>query len=125
MQRIKALLKPERARVFDFVHARRFRMLGWLVLALLLSVAVFLIAPHQISVSVYKLSLVVLGAYAAYWIDRALFPYARPDVFLCRVCERSDKTPQEELLWLGIAGTSMLRRAIIVAAVVVAVGLGA
>lgn len=54
------------------------RMSGWLVIVFVLMVAVWLIAPHQLTVALYKLSLVTLAAVAGYWLDRSIFPYARP-----------------------------------------------
>ncbi|TAG44305.1 MAG: hypothetical protein EAZ30_17330 [Betaproteobacteria bacterium] len=119
------------------------RMFDWLIAAVLLAVLVWCIAPQQLPVSLYKLSLVALAAVAGYWIDRSLFPYARPDFFLQLgefedapepLCEEpSDDAdtstlelhaaPDEALLRL--MGVAMLRRAIIVAATMLAVGLGA
>ena len=56
------------------------RLTWWWLIALALSLAVFLIAPQQLPVSLYKLNLISLAALAGYWIDRAVFPYARPQV---------------------------------------------
>ena len=64
------------------LRVKRARMLDWLGVAALLSVLVWLMAPQQLPVSVYKLSLVAMAAVAGYWLDRSLFPYARPDLFL-------------------------------------------
>ncbi|WP_216360993.1 putative holin, partial [Comamonas thiooxydans] len=50
------------------------RMTSWWLIALILSLAVFLIAPQQLPVSLYKLNLISLAALAGYWIDRAVFP---------------------------------------------------
>jgi hypothetical protein len=115
----------------------RWRMSEWLLAAIALSFVVWWMAPQQLPVSLYKLSLVALAAVAGYWIDRSLFPYARPDVFLALDADaqslldaddESDScvlsaTPDETLLRL--MGICMLRRAIIVAATMLAVGLGA
>ena len=54
------------------------RMTSWWLIATVLSLAVFLIAPQQLPVSIYKLNLIALAAVAGYWIDRKVFPYARP-----------------------------------------------
>ena len=54
------------------------RLTSWWLIALVLSLAVFLIAPQQLPVSIYKLNLIALAAVAGYWIDRKVFPYARP-----------------------------------------------
>ena len=97
-------------------ESRFFRMADWLLAAVFLCVLVFLLAPQQLPVSLYKLSLIALAAVAGYWIDRSLFPYARPDTFIF-------KFESEGAVWLFAA--AMLRRAIIVAACMIAVGLGA
>lgn len=108
------------------------RMSGWLFIVLLLMVAVWLLAPHQLMVSLYKLSLVTLGAVLAYWLDRSLFPYARPHEFFGRVTQFEKPPEPGESFSLGciddkrdIACACMLRRAIIIAAAMIAVSLGA
>ncbi len=93
-------------------------MSDWLAAAVLLAVVIWLIAPQQLPVSLYKLSLVAMAAVVGYWIDRSLFPYARPDALL-------ESLENEDDTLLRLVGTCMLRRAVIVAAVVVAVSLGA
>ncbi|MBB5204434.1 hypothetical protein HNQ51_001748 [Inhella inkyongensis] len=111
------------------------RLSGWLFITLALALLVALLAPQQLPVSLYKLSLVSLAGVVGYWLDRSLFPYARPDHFL--PCEqeiapaaRAGEVPVllETLRdpdQLRLAGTCMLRRALIVAATMVAMGLGA
>ncbi|MDD3310971.1 putative holin [Pseudodesulfovibrio sp.] len=97
------------------------RMTKTTTLALLLAVAVALLAPQQLPVIVYKLALVVLAGVAGYILDRALFPYARPDHFL---------PPPDAPCETGCCGPSrlfvaaQLRRAAIVAAAMLAVGMG-
>ena len=122
----------------------RWRMTDWLLVALVLALIVWAIAPQQLTVSVYKLSLVSMAAVAGYWIDRSLFPYARPDGELAR-----DVLDAKPPIDLGDCGTddacalavvssqvegraaihlliaAMLRRALIVSAAIVAVSLGA
>ena len=115
------------------------RLSGWLVVTLVLLACVWAIAPQQLPVSLYKLSLVTLAAVVGYWIDRSLFPYARPNVFLAGghdvnplpLLDCSDDTdscvlqsaPDQGLMRLMSA--SMLRRAIIVGCAMLAMGLGA
>lgn len=95
------------------------RLTGWLLVALALVAVVWFVAPQQLPVSLYKLSLVVSAAVAGYWLDRALFPYARPDrIHLALQAASSDG----QVIALCAA---MLRRAVIVAAAMVAMGLGA
>lgn len=116
------------------------RMLDWLLAAVLLTIFVWQLAPQQLPVSLYKLSLIALAAVAGYWIDRSLFPYARPDSFLTFEAEDAPEPDgHEHGPWgdelevrmadsqplLRLMGVAMLRRAVIVAAAMVAVGLGA
>jgi hypothetical protein len=108
-------------------------MFDWLIAAVLLAILVYLIAPQQLPVSIYKLSLVALAAVAGYWIDRSLFPYARPDAWLPEerrsVVQQADGSVRETRFYTGdmplLFSLCMLRRAIIVAAAMVAVSLGA
>lgn len=88
------------------------RMADWLVVTVILTVLIALTAPHMFGVTLYKLSLVSLAAVAGYWIDRSLFYYARPDCFLVGGRE-------------VVFAAAMLRRALIVAACVLGVSLGA
>lgn len=103
------------------------RMLVWLVLTLvlmLLALALQASAPgNLVSVTLYKAHLLALGGWGGYWLDRALFPYARPDVVLERDENGEEITASDTALrWMGSA---MLRRAVIVAACLITVGLGA
>ncbi len=86
------------------------RLSGWIIITLVLLACVWVVAPHQLPVSLYKLSLVTLASVVGYWIDRSLFPYARPD-----------KVPGVD----GLPGMAMIRRAIIVGCAMLAMGLGA
>lgn len=87
------------------------RLSGWLIAAIILFVLIGWISAPQMPVVIYKLSLVSLSAVLGYWLDRSLFPWARPDSFC----------PWEESLCCAAA---MIRRAIIVAAVCLAVAMG-
>ena len=109
------------------------RLTTWVLLTAALILVVFLTAPHQLTVVVYKLALVSLAAITGYWIDRHSSPYARPDS-----CLREDwrvwKVPQTglpnvvdypvitEYRWVFAA--AMLRRALIMTAVILAMALG-
>jgi hypothetical protein len=113
------------------------RLTGWSLISLLLLVAVWALAPHQLPVSLYKLSLVTLAAVVGYWLDRSIFPYARPDVFLA--LEPFEDAPEgfkpegdtydlaaaPDQALLQLMGIAMLRRAIIVGCAMLAMGLGA
>lgn len=145
------------------------RMSGWLFIVVLLMAAVWLLAPHQLMVSLYKLSLVTLAAVVGYWLDRSIFPYARPHelfgstdigVLAQRAyeayCQKAggktfDNKPLPSFAELGAnrqecwragalecwktavtgesngqhLGAALIRRAIIIAAAIIAVSLGA
>lgn len=104
------------------------RMGNWLVVSLALTAFIYLTAPHLLPVSLYKLSLITSAAWVAYWIDRSLFPYARPDSFLEQPfsagarCEAKRAVPAAYQVAYGLA---QLRRALIVAAAMIGVALGA
>ncbi len=113
------------------------RMLFWLALTIVLMVLSLLfqaVAPgNLISVTLYKAHLLALGGWGGYWLDRALFPYDRPHEY-AEDPEKSHKaswqgySPKEEsavLVSTNNFGQAMLRRAIIVAACLITVGLGA
>ena len=87
-----------------------FRMAPWLTLTAILAVAVFFVAPQQLEVAMWKMLLLSGAAYLGYWVDRNVFPYARPHALLD--AKRED-----------LAAVAMLRRAIIIAAVVVGAAL--
>ena len=130
----------------------RLRMADWVVTALVLWALVAVVAPMQLQVSLYKMALVALAAVAGFWIDRSLFPYARPDLYfeLMRPLAPLEKSSEETTFTaLGgvlsfaeqqaaeslqgmsleqlsmLARAAMVRRAVIVAATMLAVCLGA
>ena len=87
------------------------RLSAWLIAAIVLLALIDWTSSAQIPVVIYKLSLASLSAVLGYWLDRSLFPWARPDSFC----------PWEESLCCAAA---MIRRAIIVAAICLSVALG-
>ena len=101
--------------MLSFIRAR---MSGWLLVSLLLTAAIAVTAPQQLPVSLYKLSLITSAAWVGYWIDRSLFPYARPDSFLTDAGSPIDD-------FKHIFATAQIRRAIIIAAAMIGVALGA
>lgn len=88
------------------------RMIVSTVLSIALGVVISQLAPQQALVTLYKFSLVTGAGVAGYYLDRELFPYARPDRFLS--CGRE-----------AVFAAAQIRRAIIVAAMMLAVGMGA
>lgn len=112
------------------------RLRNWILLAVVLMVAIALVSPAQLSVTVYKLSLVSVAVVLGYHLDRALFPYASPGSYLIDDWKKTQGKPVP-----GIGGRNepeypiatgyehvfaavLLRRALIVLAVVLGVTLG-
>ncbi len=106
------------------------RLTTWLIVAALLIVVIGIVSPQQVPVAIYKLSLISLAAVGSYWIDRALFPYARPDGYLvrdwrCGSCVGTHRVDYPiadgyEIPFM----VSTIRRTAIAAAVILAVALG-
>ena len=106
------------------------RLTTWLIVAALLIVVIGIVSPQQVPVAIYKLSLISLAAVGSYWIDRALFPYARPDGYLvrdwrCGTCVGTHRVDYPiadgyEIPFM----VSTIRRTAIAAAVILAVALG-
>lgn len=113
------------------------RLFGWLIATVILIGLIALLSPQQLPVSLYKLSLVVTAGVVGYWLDRSLFPYARPDQFIVHVDPIEDACdadldgdckliPFELVDGDGfVFALAMLRRAIIVGCSMLAMGLGA
>lgn len=104
------------------------RLSEWLIATLLLLAVIGLLYPQQLPVSLYKLSLVSMAGVAGYWLDRALFPYARPDDFMAQAVSvggpfvpKRAVVPTQQVVFAA----AMLRRAIIVGFAMLAIGLGA
>lgn len=85
------------------------RLTSWALVAAALLVAVAILHPEQLTVVLWKLCLVTLGAPVAYWIDRAMSPYGRPHAM----------DPDD-----GRRDIAMFRRAIVFLAVVLGLTLG-
>ncbi|MCW2488895.1 putative holin [Candidatus Symbiopectobacterium sp. NZEC127] len=94
-----------------FGLSRLKRLLGWQFMAVLLLVLIALVSPQQLTVVIYKISLITLAAVLGYWLDRSLFPKATPGQYL-------EHSPDL------VFAAALIRRAIIVAAVCLAVAMG-
>jgi hypothetical protein len=113
------------------------RLFEWLIATVVLLAIIGTLYPQQLPVSLYKLSLVTMGGIVGYWLDRSLFPYARPDSFL-EITSESEEVcdvdigfckvlpwKEGETAMAVLFAISMLRRAIIVGTAMLAIGLGA
>lgn len=87
-----------------------FRLFGWTLTTILLMAVLFALRAEQAPVILYKLCLVTAGAVLGYWIDRALFPYARPHT----------QIGSFTVFWALL----MIRRAVIVFACILGLTLG-
>lgn len=71
-----------------------------------------MLAPQQLPVTLHKLSLITLAGLVGYWLDRSLFPYARPDSMASSHCN--------DVRYAA----AMVRRAIVVGASILGISLG-
>ncbi len=103
------------------------RMTDWLLVTIVLLLLINQVAPQQLPVSLYKLSLITMAAVVGYWIDRSAFPYARPDSFMAQPSSlgspfvpKSAVAPSQQIAFAA----AILRRAIIIGAAMLSVSLG-
>jgi MFS family permease len=95
----------------DTIHFKRMkdklRLIDSLLVSLVLTAVVAWIAPQQLGILAYKGALVAGAIFMGYWADRRLFPFNRPHEHVLN------------------SRHAEYRRAIIIAACLLAVGLGA
>ena len=102
----------------------------WLIAAAVLLAVIALVSPVQLPVVLYKTALIALAAVLGYWLDRALFPYARPDSYLEQDWRLGTHEPVDDADYPVCTKYSrefcvaQIRRAIIVGAVVIGVAMG-
>ena len=92
------------------------------------------LSPAQLPVVLYKLALVSVAAIIGYHLDRALFPYASPGSYLkdkwqkreTKLPNRDGAKPEYPVCdgYLNVFAIVVLRRALIVGAVILGVTLG-
>lgn len=110
------------------------RMGLWLVIALMLLVVVYFIAPQMVKVTAYKLSLLPMAVYVLYWLDRALNE-KRPHLYFEEAAAKRAEAERvggdQGAMMLGTAITleragreRLMRRTIFIAAGMIAVALG-
>lgn len=106
------------------------RLFSWILLSALLFAGLYFTSPQQAEVAYYKFALVIAAALAGYWIDRALFPYARPDGYLKKFWQHGSDEPigaaDFEVVeqYNRVFAAAMIRRAIIVGCTILGVTLG-
>ncbi|AKO45694.1 putative holin [[Haemophilus] ducreyi] len=112
------------------------RLLSWVVSSLVLLIVIALVSPQQLPVVLYKLALVCMAAIIGYHLDRALFPYSSPGGYLAinwkayfkhQHTKNADQAKPEYPVHKGyelIFALVVLRRALIVGAVILGVTLG-
>ena len=109
------------------------RLLLWLLASIILSMLALYVQAklpgNVLAVTLYKAHLLSLGGWGGYWLDRALFPYDRPHEYLLPdmgdAIVAAEGVATAELVASDCYGMAMLRRAVIVAAALICVGLGA
>lgn len=89
---------------------KNFRMLGWFVINIGMVGAVYLLAPQQLPVLVFKACQITMSGWIGYWFDRGIAPNTRPG--------NQALEPEER-------AAASHRRAVIVAAAMIAGALGA
>lgn len=102
------------------------RLTLWVFVTMALMICLALAAPEQMPVIAYKVALVTLGVVLAYWLDRALFPYARPHEYMPKPLGPGGcgPDPQEADRYTVAFAAACLRRALIVLACVLGLTLG-
>ncbi|MGI3086473.1 putative holin [Yersinia pseudotuberculosis] len=106
-----------------------------IVAASALLIIIGILSPQQLPVAIYKLALVSLAAVMGYHLDRGLFPYSSPGSYLVdnwknvRVnpIDGVDKSEPEYPVVKGyvlVFAAVLLRRALVVSAVILGVSLG-
>jgi hypothetical protein len=121
------------AGIRKFLLHPRLQLVFFVLLAFALQGAIWLFSPAQGPVVLYKLGLAVIAVVLAVICDIAIFPYARPDSYLEKdwrynLPSESGTDGQPDFPVIaeceGPFCISCLRRALIIAAFVLAVSLG-
>lgn len=106
---------------------KKIRMWQWIGISAGFIGALALVAPEQIGVLALKSTLISIAAVTGYYIDRCLFPYARPHIAREEAWrETSAHTFKDERIESAYRAyhANMIRRAIVVAGTMIAFALG-
>jgi hypothetical protein len=110
------------------------RLTIWALIAAVLLAVIALLFPQQLAVVAFKGLLVSVAGVGGYYLDRSLFPYARPDGYLALPPGvRHSRVPGDPVTadypvcegYNTVFAVAMLRRAVIIGCAMLAVGLGA
>lgn len=106
---------------------QKFRMWQWVLLGAICTAGLYIVAPQQLGVLLLKATYITVALAVGYYADRVIFYYARPhkmakDAWI----ETSTHTFKSERCEAAYRAYTfaMLRRAIVVGAVVIAFCLG-
>lgn len=109
----------------------RLQLYFFVLLAVCLQAFIWLFSPENGEVTLYKLSLAVLAALVGFFFDFALFPFATPRSYLVEdwIADPDADRPGEADYPIvtgceSAFNTASIRRAVIVAAFILAVCLG-
>lgn len=101
------------------------RLTDWMLITIGLLLAIAVLQPQQLQVVLYKSCLVALGGVVGYWIDRRLFPYARPHKAVNKYSRALSRSDEDAAFGHGLlAAFAMIRRAVVVLACVLGLTLG-
>ena len=106
------------------------RLFGGIVLSLVLFAGLYFISPQQAEVAYYKFALVIAAAFVGYLLDRAFFPYGRPDSYLKEFWQEGSDEPIGKADYEIVEGyeqvyaAAMKRRALIIFGVILGATLG-
>ncbi|MDW7746566.1 putative holin [Halomonas sp.] len=105
----------------------KLRVGPWLVAGLVLIIFSAEAHPNLVDRLLLALALLFLGSWLGYWIDRTLFPYARPgDLFRAanRLAAGNVHEPEGGRSMRHEASLAAIRRAVLVAMVIFVLSLG-
>lgn len=115
------------------MSVNRPRMFWPAVLSVVSMLACWALAPQLIGATLYKFATISAAGWGAYWLDRAMSPYARPHRYLADL--HAGRAAVPDALGFGVSGrdgamivvvlfiAAQIRRAIVVAAAMIGASL--
>jgi Putative 2/3 transmembrane domain holin len=99
----------------------------WLILAIVLTLAMIAVAPQALSVVLNKLLLLSLAAWLGYWLHVSAFRYVRPGDLLALIDHANPHgapLTEWDRMIARLAMTSIMSRAIVMGAAMLAIAIG-